>query len=167
MAVRAGVVVLVHEWVTGGGLAGVALPASWEREGGAMRRAIARDFAALPSRDVKVVMTLDARLPGEPGPWDIARIAENEHDRKLLVYSRAADFIVLVAPETSGVLARLSRDLERAGARVLGSTAGAVDLTGDKIRLSAHLRSRGIDTPPAHAVIPSDGLPELRGTRPC
>ena len=43
------VVVLVHEWVTGGGLAGMPLPASWEREGSAMRRAIARDFAALPS----------------------------------------------------------------------------------------------------------------------
>ncbi len=126
-----------------------------------MRRAIARDFAALPSSDVKVVMTLDARLPGEPGPWDIARIAENEHDRKLLVCAAAVDFIVLVAPETGGVLARLSRDLERAGARILGSTAGAVDLTGDKIRLSAHLRSRGIDTPPAHAVIPGDGLPEF------
>ena len=26
-------VVLVHEWVTGGGLAGMPLPASWEREG--------------------------------------------------------------------------------------------------------------------------------------
>ena len=31
-------VVLVHEWVTGGGLAGKPLPASWEREGSAMRR---------------------------------------------------------------------------------------------------------------------------------
>jgi tyramine---L-glutamate ligase len=160
MAVRAGVVVLVHEWVTGGGLAGMPVPTSWEREGSAMRRAIARDFSALASHDIKVVMTLDARLRAEPGPWDLARIAEGEHERMLQVCSTAADFTVLVAPETSGVLARLSRDLEQAGARVLGSTARAVDLTGNKIRLAEHLGSKGIDTPPACGVIPSEGLPE-------
>ena len=40
MAIGSAFVVLVHEWVTGGGLAGMPLPASWVREGGAMRRAI-------------------------------------------------------------------------------------------------------------------------------
>jgi tyramine---L-glutamate ligase len=161
MAIRTGLVVLVHEWVTGGGLAGMPLPASWERQGSAMRRAITRDFAAVRSHDIKVVMTLDARLPAESGPWDLERIAEGEHERKLQTCSTAADFTVLVAPETSGVLAGLSRDLEQAGARVLGSAAGAVDLTGDKFRLAAHLRSYGIDTPPTQAVVPSEGLPEL------
>ncbi len=60
-------VVLVHEWVTGGGLSGSPLPASWEREGSAMRRAIAAEFAALSTEEIKVVMTLDARLPEEAG----------------------------------------------------------------------------------------------------
>ena len=35
----------------------------------------------------------------------------------------------------------------------------AVDLTGDKLRLAAHLRARGIDTPASLAVVPRDGLP--------
>jgi predicted ATP-grasp superfamily ATP-dependent carboligase len=161
MAIRARLVVLVHEWVTGGGLAGMPLPASWEREGSAMRRAIARDFAAVRSHDIKVIMTLDERLPAEGGPWQLERIARGEHERKLQACSTAADFTVLVAPETSGVLADLSRDLEQAGARVLGSSARAVDLTGDKIRLAAHLRSRGIDTPETQVVVPSEGLPEF------
>ena len=52
MALGAALVVLVHEWVTGGGMAGMALPASWEREGSAMRRAIAREFAALPPGEI-------------------------------------------------------------------------------------------------------------------
>ena len=161
MALGSAVVVLVHEWVTGGGLAGIPLPASWEREGSAMRRAIARDFAALPSSEIKVVMTLDARLPEEPGPWHLERIAPGEHGLKLHEFARAADSTVLVAPETSGVLARLTRDLEGAGVRVLGSCAQAVDLAGDKVSLAAHLRSKGIDTPPSLAVVPGEKLPEF------
>ena len=38
----------------------------------------------LPSGEVKVVMTLDARLPAEPGPVGHRKpIAEDEHGRKL------------------------------------------------------------------------------------
>ena len=83
MVLGAALVVLIHEWVTGGGLAGMPLPASWEREGSAMRRTIARDFAALPSREIKVAMTVDARLPEEPGPWELEPIAQGEHEAQL------------------------------------------------------------------------------------
>ena len=166
MSLGAALVVLVHEWVTGGGLAGMPLPASWEHEGSAMRRAITRDFAALPSSEIKVVMTLDARLPEETGAWRLERMAGGEHERKLRELSRAADFTVLVAPETSGILAAATRDLEQSGARVLGSSSAAVLLTGDKLRLAEHLCSQGIDTPRSLAVVPSEGLPSLRDTRP-
>ena len=82
-------------------------------------------------------MTLDARLPGEPGPGTSQAIAAGEHGRKLRELCQQRLILpLLVAPETRGVLARLTRDLERTGARVLGSSAAAVDLTGDKIRLS-------------------------------
>ena len=166
MALGASLVVLVHEWVTGGGLAGTPLPGSWEREGSAMRRAIASDFAALPSSDIGVIMTLDGRLAGEPGPWVLERIAPGEHGRKLRELGRAADFTVLVAPETRGILAGLTRDLEQAGARVLGSSAQAVELCGDKARLAAHLEHQGIDTPPSSTIVPSEGLPARLDTRP-
>jgi tyramine---L-glutamate ligase len=153
--------VLVHEWVTGGGLAGAPLPGSWEREGSAMRRAIARDFAAISDGDLKVVMTLDARLPAEPGPWRVESIGPGEHDPRIRELCRTADFTVLVAPETRGILAAMTRDLEAAGARMLGSCAAAVDLTGDKARLAAHLERLGIETPPYSVVVPTGGLPEL------
>ena len=135
------------------------LPATWEREGNAMRTAIAWEFAALSARPINVVMTLDSRLPQEPGPWIVKRIAPGEHERMLPELSRAADFTVLIAPETSGVLARLTRDLEQAGACLLGSPALAVDLAGDKVRLAAQLRSLLIDTPRAQAIVPREGLP--------
>ena len=159
MALGASLVVLVHEWVTGGGLVGTPLPSSLEREGSAMRRAIAGDFAALSSSDINVIMTLDARLPAEPGPWALERIAPGEHQPKLSDLARAADFTVLIAPETRGILASLTRNLEQAGARVLGSSAEAVELAGDKARLAAHFERLGITTPPSRTIVPGEGLP--------
>jgi predicted ATP-grasp superfamily ATP-dependent carboligase len=146
--------------VTGGGLAGHPLPASLEREGRAMRRAIAGEFAALSERNTKIIMTLDARLKAEPGPWAVELLDEGEHDHKVGELSRSADFTVVVAPETSGILARLTRELTRIGARILGSSTEAVELTGNKARLAKHLRDRDIDTPPTRTIVPSQGLPE-------
>jgi len=151
--------VLVHEWVTGGGLAGSPLPASWAAEGRAIRRTLAAEFAGMTTRPTRVVMTLDARLPEDPGPWLVAPIAEGEHDVRLRELARAADFTVLVAPETRGILARLTRDLHEAGARVLGSSAKAVELAGNKARLATRLEALGIDTPRSRTIIPGLGLP--------
>jgi len=152
--------ILVHEWVTGGGLAGEALPPSWANEGGAMRRAIAADFAAISQpRTVRVIVTLDSRLPEDPGPWAVARVAPGEAAQRLRQLAPPADFTVLIAPETSGALAQLTRALRDAGTRLLGSTAEAIDLAGDKARLAAWLKRAGIDTPPTRTVIPAAGLP--------
>jgi tyramine---L-glutamate ligase len=150
---------LIHEWVTGGGLAGKALPASWAAEGRAMRRAIAADFACLPGGPVRVIVTSDARLPDDPGPWTIARIAAGDDPSRLRDLARNADSTVLIAPETSGILASLIREFEHAGARLLGSTAEAVELAADKARLAARLHELSIDTPPTRTIVPGAGLP--------
>jgi predicted ATP-grasp superfamily ATP-dependent carboligase len=151
--------VLVHEWVTGGGLAGRPMPQSWADEGRAMRRAIAADFASVARDKVRVIVTLDARLPEDPGPWTIERIEPRNPGRRLRELAVAADATVLVAPETAGILSGLTRDLREAGVRVLGSAPEAIALTGDKARLGAWLRARGIDTPPSWIVLPKAGLP--------
>src|SRR5215217_6986193 len=101
--------VLVHEWVTGGGLAGAELPPSWAAEGRAMRRAVAADFAGM--RGVRVVMTLDARLQDEPGPWTLARIGHGEELDAFTRLAAAADWTVLIAPESRGILADRTRRL--------------------------------------------------------
>ena len=71
---------------------------------------------------------------------------------RLLKLARAADYTVLIAPETTGILAGLTRDLERAGARLLGSSAEAVELAGDKARLADCVR----DARDCHSANPDD-----------
>ncbi len=160
MTSRGSLNILVHEWVTGGGFAGSALPPSWAKEGCAMRRAVAADFAAISVPPaVRVIVTLDSRLPADPGPWTVERVAPGEATQRLRQLAPSADFTVLIAPETTGALAQLTHALRDAGTRLLGSTAEAIDLAGDKARLAARLKSAGIDTPPTRTVIPAAGLP--------
>jgi predicted ATP-grasp superfamily ATP-dependent carboligase len=124
-----------------------------------MRRSIAADFAAVPGNSVRVIVTLDSRLSADPGPWQTERVAPGEYADCLRRLARAADFTVLIAPETSGILAGLTRDLARDGVRLLGSTADAVELGADKSRLAARLEALSIDTPPTRIIVPSAGLP--------
>jgi predicted ATP-grasp superfamily ATP-dependent carboligase len=135
------------------------MPQSWAGEGRAMRRAIAADFASVARGKVRVIVTLDARLPEDAGPWTVERIEPGNPRRRLRELALAADATVLVAPETAGILAGLTRDLRDAGACVLGSSPEAIALTGDKARLAAWLRTSGIDTPPSRIVLPKAGLP--------
>ena len=125
-----------------------------------MRRAIAADFAAISAPPaVRVMVTLDARLPDDPGPWTVERAAAGEGIEHLRQLAASVDFTVLIAPETSGVLARLSRELHTGGARLMGPSAAAVELAGDKARMSAWLKNAGVDTPRTQTVVPAAGLP--------
>ncbi len=151
--------ILIHEWVAGGGLVGRDLPASWAAQGLAMRRAIAADFACIPGRPIQVIVTSDARLPDEAGPWTTVRIASGDDLGRVVETAAAADCTVLIAPETSGILAGLTRDFDKAGARLLGSTADAVELAADKARMGTRLEELSIRTPPSRAVVPAAGLP--------
>jgi predicted ATP-grasp superfamily ATP-dependent carboligase len=126
-----------------------------------MRRAIAADFALVPDRQVQVIVTLDERLRDDPGPWTIARIAKTDRGDRVRELARQADYTAVIAPETRGTLATLTRDLESVGARLLGSTAEAVELTGNKALLAGRLQALLIDTPPTRTINPSAGLPPM------
>lgn len=148
--------VLIHEFVTGGGLAGEDLPPSWAAEGSAMRRSLALDFAAVPG--IEVMMTLDHRLPDEPGPWSVVRIGRDEERAALEHWAGRVDWVIPIAPETGGILRDLAALLEPSGPTWL-STPCAIALAGDKLRLAEHWRSRGISTPESREVRPREGLP--------
>ena len=135
----------VHEYVTGGGLAGQDLPDSLAVEGNAMRRAIAEDVAALGDRFL-VRMTLDARLPNEPGPWEVVRVGPGEEIATLRRLAEESDDALLIAPETGDILAQRASLLIGGKARYLGSTPAAIVSTADKPALCRHLAREGIAT---------------------
>ncbi len=124
-----------------------------------MRRAIAGDFAALEGGQTRVIVTLDSRLDDDPGPWMVERIGGDDPPHRVLDLARDADFTVLIAPETTGVLETLLIGMRHVGARWLGASIDAVALARDKAALGEWLTARGIDTPPCRRVIPSVGLP--------
>jgi predicted ATP-grasp superfamily ATP-dependent carboligase len=61
--------------------------------------------------------------------------------------ARWADYTLVIAPEFDNLLATRSRWVEEVGGCLLGSSPDAVDLTGDKLALSRHLRTHGVSTP--------------------
>lgn len=135
------------------------LPESWAAEGRAMRRALAADFAASLGAKTRVIVTLDSRFTPDDGPWTTVRMGAGSYTERLCEIARQADYTLLVAPETTGVLERLTSAVEGAGARTLGSSPKAVALTGEKADLGRWFEQRGIPTPRTRIVEPSKGLP--------
>ena len=151
---------LLHEWVTGGGPAGQAPPASWLREGRAMRAALARDFAAV--REMDVVATLDSRLVEERGAtWSTVSIGPGEAAARLRALAREADYTLVIAPETGGVLEESARLLATTSTRSLGSSAASIATAADKSKLAAILGAAGVPTPQTVLVNPRRSLPRL------
>jgi predicted ATP-grasp superfamily ATP-dependent carboligase len=152
--------VLVHEYVTGGGLAGQALPPSLAAEGAAMRRAVATDLAAVPG--TILIMTLDERLPVEPGPWQIERVGPGAERVVLATSARACDAVLVIAPETDGVLAERERVVHAEGGRSLGSTPEAISLAADKLAAARWLADRGVPVAAGVRIEPGSAWPENR-----
>ena len=111
-------------------------------------------------QQLALLVTVDERWPLDPGPWTVIPIAQPEFPDRLLELSRQANYTVLIAPETTGVLANLTRILEQAGVRTLGCSADSIELAGNKARLAERLEARGIPTPRSRTVVPAEGLPE-------
>ncbi|HEU5117405.1 MAG TPA: ATP-grasp domain-containing protein [Isosphaeraceae bacterium] len=146
--------VLVYEHVTGGGFAGQDLPESWAAEGHSMRSALIEDFAAVPG--VHVVSMLDQRFPDPPGPWTTVRVGPGKGENLLSRLSQVAEYTLVVAPETGGMLTRCYSLVERGW---LGCSRASIDLCTDKARLADHLREHGVRVPDHWVVHPGDPWP--------
>jgi len=157
--------IFVFEFITGGGLAGLSrLPPGLLREGRLMRDALLRDAAALP--DIDILLLHDARLPPPDFPAHLIAVPPGHafdagfeacFDHAL----DAADAVLVVAPETGGVLAALTDRVTSAGKMLLGCDADTCRIGASKSMTATCLAGAGI------AVLPhfTDGatLPALPG----
>ena len=140
--------IVVHEFVSGGGLAGQEVPASLAREGAAMHAALIADLAALDSH--RIVTTADPRFP-IPRPSGVEAVnlspTATVRDKQLDTLIGSADAAWFVAPETADCLAGLAARAERQGKAVLGPGSAAIRRASDKGSISGRLIRHGISCP--------------------
>ena len=119
--------VFVYEHVTTSGARGQSLAPSLLAEGRAMRDAVIADFAAVPDVSVQTVP--------DGGEAHFRKAAAN------------ADYALIIAPETDGILEERCRWALDSKARLLGPSLDAIRLTADKLALAEHLMRAGVPHP--------------------
>jgi predicted ATP-grasp superfamily ATP-dependent carboligase len=141
--------ILVHEFVSGGGLAGRPVPRSLGREGLAMLTALVADLAAMSSH--QVVTTVDGRFPLKaPRAVEVVPLPASPgrpYPRNLDPLIASVDAVWLIAPETDRCLERLAAHVERRGAALLGSPPAPIRIASDKAGLARLFRRHGIPHP--------------------
>jgi predicted ATP-grasp superfamily ATP-dependent carboligase len=129
---------LVYEYFTGGGFPEGDLPRGLAEEALGMLWALLDDFQDWGA--VRTVTALDPRFEERiPGlnrhtlPADkVVPASPNEHKDIFLSLLKVCDGALIIAPESEGILSGLLAEVEREGIRLLGSSASATALAGNK-----------------------------------
>jgi predicted ATP-grasp superfamily ATP-dependent carboligase len=149
--------VFVYEFVTGGGM--LADPAgtphgSLLAEGRAMVQAVTADLLAVG--DVQAGSSRDARLPPlHPPGCDVFEVSTAAEERQVFEQlASAADWTLVIAPETAGTLADRARLALASGGRLLSPAPTLIEVAADKQRTADWLRQQGVPSPPGQIVHP-------------
>ncbi|MEI8020021.1 MAG: ATP-grasp domain-containing protein [Schlesneria sp.] len=136
--------VFVSEFLVGGASSRSAVSASMRYEGLAMLHAVTEDIARLPG--CSVVTTLESGVPFSSN-IEVFRIDNplEEFDlfQRLL---GEVDAVLVIAPETDGVLGERCRQVTAANVTSWNCSVSAIELCGDKLLLANHLAHHGIPT---------------------
>ncbi len=111
-----------------------------------MRQALAGEFAALPG--IEVLTIADQFSLYKPAPSVKVLPIGDRPFETFRTLAAEADYTLLVAPETGGILERWSREIGEG--RSLGSEPAAIARVTDKLAFARHLESHGIPTPPTY-----------------
>lgn len=109
-----------------------------------MLRAVIADVAAMPG--YSVVTTLEANLPALPNCEVIAVTTAAEEDVVFQGLLSRADAVLVIAPETDGILADRCRRVREAGVACWNCSNDAIELCSDKLQLAEYLQGRGLAT---------------------
>jgi len=126
-----------------------------------MLQAVLADFRAWGA--VHTVTTLDRRLDGTRLPADriiTLRPGEEEYEQSLLGLVTKSDAALIIAPESGGILARLSALVERTGVPLLGAGSAAVAIAADKWACYRRFVQAALPTPPTW-LVSSTGAPAV------
>jgi len=138
--------ILVHEFLTGGGWQEAESLPGLAAEGIAMLQAVLTDFQ-LWGR-AYLVTTLDHRLIGLPlAAHRVVSLSHKEHSHTLADLAAQVDAALIIAPESDGILTRLSSLVEETGTQLLGTSSMGVAIAGDKWDCFLRFRQDGLPTP--------------------
>ncbi|MFA6179570.1 MAG: ATP-grasp domain-containing protein [Candidatus Methylopumilus sp.] len=141
--------IFVCEFITGGGLYRESIPASLAQEGMMMRDALLSDLSTLA--DVELTSTYDMRIT--PPLRANQAIPVQVQDDVWQVWAECiaqADAVWLIAPETGGLLTRLTVLVNHYNKLLLGCTLAAVEIASSKSLTSQALTRAGVATIPVY-----------------
>jgi len=150
--------IFIHEFITGGGLAGKELPASLLREGFLMLEALLEDFSLLPQH--QIITSYDRRLNLKLPARQKIPVEEGAYQEAFLSAVKASDAVLLIAPETDEILAELTRTVEKEDKLLLGSRAEGVEVAGNKLLTYRRFKDRGVAFPETEEVSFTENLIE-------
>ena len=149
--------VFIYEYTCAAGAAAHSLSAALQSEGWAMLRALLEDFGGVA--EIETLTLLEERFEHNPPDGICRRVRAEDEEFGFRKLAAAADFTLLIAPEFDAILQTRCRWVLESGGRLLGPGLAAVELTGDKLALSRHLRARCVPTPESRLFVPSDEVP--------
>jgi predicted ATP-grasp superfamily ATP-dependent carboligase len=146
--------ILVYEHITGGGMLDDPRIAVLAPEGDLMLRALVEDLSAIPG--VEVFILRDFRLKDDV-PAESRIVCPGELSGVFGQAAEACDAVWPIAPETDGILFRLTQEILARGRRVLGSRLDAIRIAASKKATAAVLARAGIAV--AHTYSSESDLP--------
>lgn len=115
-----------------------------------MLQAIVADVASLPG--FTVVTTLDSSLNVSLG-GEVLRAGNVAEELDLFQRLLGqVDAVMVIAPETDGILADRCRQVRESGVTSWNCLPSAIEICADKLLLAEHLQSSGLPTIPTHKV---------------
>jgi len=122
-----------------------------------MLQAVLTDLRAWGA--VQTTTTLDPRLSGAHLPADeVISLQPDQHRRRLLELAGRCTAALIIAPESKGMLGRISHWLESAAVPLLGSSSAAVSVASDKWQCYQLFRKNAIPTPETRLVRRDEAL---------
>ncbi len=138
------------EFITAGGFNHADLPASLAHEGALMRDALLHDLSSLP---YCISTTVDARLKQPEYCETCVHIKANDDVWQIWQQQiQQVDAVWLIAPETDGLLKRLTQLAALQGKLILGCGLKSVEITSEKLSTYLALTKAGIATIPTYTI---------------
>lgn len=147
---------LVYEWCSSGGLAGGQ--AAIAAEGRMMLEALAADAAKDPALDLAVLVE-DGRVCTLPHGARQLTVTPGDDGSALVAAAREADWTLVVAPESDGILCERVRSVRAAGGRALAPSAAVLALASDKQATVDALAGRGLPVPAGRSLAAGQAIP--------